>query len=299
MQSLQICLLALLLPQAASGFVVKGGLAGRVAHRVRLLAKDDGIDSQHTNLLDRRSLIQQLTAASAASALSTVLPMPSIAAGTNGKVVIFGGSGYVGAYVDQILVSRGYSVVSVSRSEPSDQKAKVAAILGSPLDGVEYVSLDASSADLSGVLKGASVVVSCVGAIGSGSDIRLTNGAVNAYIADSAKAAGVDRFVYVSVADELAVGPAKLVLSDYFAGKAEAEAAVIRDFGSDKSLIVRPGIITGAPPGQLRPPGPPNVKPSLVRDVAKAVAYGAIGEKSGTVEGNFAIAGAAQKFARA
>ena len=59
--------------------------------------------------MSRRSLLEVSTAA----AFSAVLPFPSpsLAADDKGKVVVFGGSGYVGAYVSEILAGKGYSVI--------------------------------------------------------------------------------------------------------------------------------------------------------------------------------------------
>ena len=93
------------------------------------------------------------------------------------------------------------------------------AILGAPVSGVEYVQLDASAAELAPVLKGASAVLSCVGIAPGGANQRDGNGLVNVKIADAAKAAGIDKFVYLSVASELANGPAKFLLGDYLKGK--------------------------------------------------------------------------------
>jgi len=250
---------------------------------------DDGGILPVKNLMDRRSaIVGALSSIAAVTVNAVALPSPAIAEGKS-KIVVFGGSGYVGAYVGQILSSQGYNVVSVSRSSPSDQNAKITKILGKPLSGIEYLSLDASTDDLSGALKGATAVISCVGVAPGGKNQRAGNGAVNVRIADSSKAAGIKRFVYISVASELANGPAKFLLGDYLKGKAEAEAAVLQDFGSSDSLVVKPGIIAGGPPGEIRPPGPPGAKPASVEDVAKAVVAGALGQKSGTIDGNSAI----------
>ena len=205
-----------------------------------------------------------------------------------GKVVIFGGSGYVGAYASQMLLQKGYEVVSVSRKSEAEQAEKVRAILGTGLSKVDYRSLDASSADLSGVLKGASAVISCVGIAPGGTNQRDGNGKVNVRIADAVKAAGIERFVYLGVASELSNGPIKFLFGDYVKGKAEATAAVTKDFGQ-AALIVNPGIIAGAPPGEIRPPGPPGMAPVPVEAVAKAAVAGAIGLKSGTIDGNDSI----------
>jgi len=245
-------------------------------------------------LLDRRSFV--VSVGGAAAAFSALSPA-ALAQQDKGRIVVFGGSGYVGSHVGQMLSQQGYKVVSVSRSSPADQAAKVSAILGAakapPADNIEYVSLDAGTADLSGVLKGAQAVVSCVGAAPGSADQRAGNGAVNVRIADAAGAAGIPRFVYVSVASQVANGPAKFLLGDYFKGKAEAEAAVTQDFGADARLVVKPAIIAGGPPGEIRPPGPPGIKPVAVESVAEAIVAGALGRFSGTLDGNDAIIAAA------
>ena len=133
----------------------------------------------------------------------------------------------VGAFASQLLLGQGCDVVSVSRKTPAEQADKVKAILGQGLSSVDFVSLDASTADLSGVLSGASAVISCVGIAPGGANQRDGNGKVNVRIADAAKAAGVDKFVYLGVASELANGPAKFLFGDYIKGKGEAEAAAI------------------------------------------------------------------------
>ena len=45
-------------------------------------------------------------------------------------------------------------------------------------------------------------------------------------------------------------------------GKGEAEAAVLKDFPTS-SLVLKPGIIAGAPPGELRPPGNVDISSSV------------------------------------
>lgn len=207
------------------------------------------------------------------------------------KVVVFGGSGYVGAFASQLLLDQGCDVVSVSRKTPAEQADKVKSILGQGLSSVDFVSLDASTADLSNVLNGASAVISCVGIAPGGANQRDGNGKVNVRIADAAKAAGVEKFVYLGVASELANGPAKFLFGDYVKGKGEAEAAVVKDYGS-AALILKPGIIAGGPPGELRPPGPPGMAPVAVEAVAKAAVAGALGKTAGKIDGNNAIAAA-------
>lgn len=231
-------------------------------------------------MMDRRSLL-----ISGSAAACWISASPSMAE-SGKKVVVIGGSGYVGAHVDKLLVEQGYTVVSVARSSVDEQARKVKAILGTSIP-IEYRSLDASKDDLKDVLAGSTAVVSCVGVIPGGQNQLDGNGAVNVRIAQ--QAANIDRLVYVSVASELANGPAKFLLRDYMTGKAQAEAAVQSTFGPERSLVVKPAIIAGGPPGELRPPGPPGMTAVAVEDVARAVVAGATGSLKGIVDGNAAI----------
>ena len=88
--------------------------------------------------------------------------------------------------------------------------------------------------------------------------------------------------VYISVASAISDGPGKFIFGDYMKGKKMAEAAVTADFGPEKSLIIKPAIISGGPPG---PPGPPGVPPVPVDAVARAAVAGALGKKSGVLDG--------------
>ena len=110
------------------------------------------------------------------------------------------------------------------------------------------------------------------------------NGAVNERIADAAKKAKVGRLVYISVASAISEGTGKLLFADYVKGKAQAEAAVKKDFGD--YMIIKPAVISGGPPG---PPGPPGVPPVPVEAVAKAAVAGALGKASGVFDGADAI----------
>jgi len=241
--------------------------------------------------MDRRAF----ASASAAGAFATLQGgVGAATAADKPKIVVFGGSGYVGAYTSQLLVEKGASVIAVSRKSPSEQAEKVKGILGKSLSGVEYRQLDALSADLSDVVSGASAVVSCIGIAPGGANMRDGNGLVNVRIADASKAAGVPKLVYLGLASELAQGPIKFVFGDYVKGKAEAEAAVSKDFGAN-ALVIKPGIIAGGPPGEVRPPGPPGMTPVPVEAVARAAVAGALGElDGGKVDGNAAIVAASK-----
>ena len=200
---------------------------------------------------------------------------PALAAG--GKVVVVGGAGFVGTEISHLLATQGVKVVSVSRRSAAAQAQKV-----QYEQFVDFVSLDASKDDLSSVFKGASAVISCVG-VAPGQKNQLDgNGAVNERIADAAKKAKVGRLVYISVASAISEGTGKLLFADYVKGKQQAEAAVQRNYGSGGSLIIRPGVISGGGPGL---PPPPGVPPVPVDAVARAAVAGALGKKSGILDG--------------
>ena len=84
----------------------------------------------------------------------------------------------------------------------------------------------------------------------------------------------------------LSSGPAKFLLGDYFKGKADAESSFVKEFGKDKSLIIKPAIVEGGTPGEIRPPGPPGVKAVDVEALAKVVVSGAVGDLTGVIDGN-------------
>ena len=132
------------------------------------------------------------------------------------------------------------------------------------------------------MFKGASAVISCVGVAPGQKNQLAGNGAVNERIADAAKKAKVGRLVYISVASAISEGTGKLLFADYVKGKQQAEAAVQRNYGGGSSLIIRPGVISGGGPGL---PPPPGVPPVPVDAVARAAVAGALGKKSGILDG--------------
>ena len=48
-------------------------------------------------------------------------------------------------------------------------------------------------------------------------------------------------------------------------------------------------VLKGGTPGEIRPPGPPGVKPVDVESLAKVVVSGAVGDLTGSIDGNEAI----------
>jgi nucleoside-diphosphate-sugar epimerase len=204
---------------------------------------------------------------------------------------------------------------------------------GKPVDGastaraVDLADDAAARATLADALRDADCVVSCVGVIGTDDDaMRAGNGTYNARAIESAKAAGVRRFVYVSVASVVpdVVGKTPL-MRGYFDGKRAAEACVRENYAESDYFIVKPSFIYGGDAFSLTPPrvtktygdvlakvlgsGPIKAlaakapgpialtlaEPVSVDDVADACAAGALGKYSASnvVDGTDAIKAAA------
>jgi len=247
--------------------------------------------------LSRRSVL--VAPAAAAIAVAGWPARRAVAAGGSApKVVVVGGAGWVGSYVDQELARQGATVVSVSRSSAETQAARVFSNTGSVPQGLTFVSADASCDDLVKIFKGSDAVINCCGIAPGGENMFEGNGKVNVNVADAAKAAGVPKYVYIGVASNMGVtnGPARIALGDYFKGKAIAEAAVTADYESTSSLIIKPAAVRGAPAGESRPPSPPGAASVYPAALAKAAVSGALGFQSGVLDGAQAINNAATSF---
>jgi len=152
------------------------------------------------------------------------------------RLVVVGGSGYVGSHIMRAALARGASVASVSR------RGKPVASVSPPLDRAEWISADVQdSAALQNAMKGADAVISCLGAFGSNEFMRRVNGEQNEKIISAAAAGGVERFVYISAAP---FGPIEKLIPGYFEGKRAAEAAVSKHFG-DRGTVIQPGMVYG------------------------------------------------------
>lgn len=151
------------------------------------------------------------------------------------KVVVIGGSGFVGSAICKAAISKGIEVVSVSRSgRPSNTSSWVDQVTWVPGD-VFYLNWDE-------VLVGATAVVSTIGGFGSEEQMKRINGDANIAAVNAAYDFGVPKFVLISVHDYNL--PSFLLSSSYFTGKRQAESEVLSKFPRS-GVVLRPAFIYG------------------------------------------------------
>lgn len=92
-------------------------------------------------------------------------------------------------------------------------------------------------------LQGAYAAISCVGGFGSQAEMLRVNGTANAAAIATAKAAGVERFVYIS-AHVPNVPGLDYALSGYIQGKKQAEEELLRSYPQG-GVVLRPWVIYG------------------------------------------------------
>ena len=151
-----------------------------------------------------------------------------------GKLVtIFGGTGYIGNYVAQSLLSRGARVRLASRAPDKAQSLKPLANLGQ----LQLMPCDITREEhVAAALEGAHYVVNLVGAFSG--DLNKLMGEAPGTIARLAQAAGVTALVHVSAIGADASSP-----TAYARGKALGEERVRTAFPT--ATILRPSIVFG------------------------------------------------------
>lgn len=151
------------------------------------------------------------------------------------KLLVLGGSGFVGSHVCREALDRGLTVASLSRSGRSS-------IRDSWANHITWHQGNLLLPDtLKEALSGATAVISCVGGFGSNSHMYKINGTANINAIRAAAEQGVKRFVYVSATD---FGLVNYLLQGYYAGKRAAETELLTKFPYS-GVILRPGFIYG------------------------------------------------------
>ena len=151
---------------------------------------------------------------------------------------VFGGSGFIGRYVVQLLAQQDY-VVRVAVRDPAGAR-----FLQTQGRVGQIVPLAASVTDPAAIaraVEGAEVVVNLVGILFERrpGDFHRLQGEAPGAIAAAAKAAGVEHFVHLS-----AIGADPASPSLYARSKAEGEAGVRAAF--PEATILRPSVVFGA-----------------------------------------------------
>ncbi|XP_011626911.1 uncharacterized protein At1g32220, chloroplastic isoform X2 [Amborella trichopoda] len=151
------------------------------------------------------------------------------------KIIVLGGSGFVGSAICKAAVSNGIEVISLSRSgRPSYSESWI--------DQVTWTTGDVFYANWEQLLNGATAMVSTIGGFGSEVQMKKINGEANVTAVDAAMKFGVPKFILISVHDYNF--PSFLLSSGYFTGKRQAESEVLSKF-PNSGVVLRPGFIYG------------------------------------------------------
>lgn len=151
------------------------------------------------------------------------------------KLVVLGGSGFVGSAICKAAVSNGIEVVSLSRSgRPRISETWV--------DQVSWLPGDVFYANWDEVLIGATAVVSTLGGFGNEEQMKRINGEANVVAVTAAKEYGVPKYILISVHDYNL--PPFLLESGYFTGKRKAESEVLSRY-PNAGVVLRPAFIYG------------------------------------------------------
>lgn len=157
----------------------------------------------------------------------------------NGKVLLLGGSGFLGSYVARRLSARGMRIVVPSRRYEHVKHLTV-------LPTVKIVEADIhDDVALAGLVAGQDALINLVGILRGGNGWPYGSGFARAHVdlpcraAMAAASAEIHRVVHVSALHALADAP-----SGYLRSKAAGEAAVRAAF--PEATILRPSVIFGA-----------------------------------------------------
>ncbi|KAH9753374.1 NAD(P)-bd dom domain-containing protein [Citrus sinensis] len=190
-------------------------------------------------------------------------PIDVVADVKSERVVVLGGSGFVGSAICKAAVSKGIEVISLSRIVVIENTIfssivfllfsfiifglKSKTFITSQHGSNKFQSLDCNAGDVfyvnwDEVLTGATAVVSTIGGVGSEEQMLRINGEANVVAVNAAKEYGVPKFILISVHDYNL--PSFLLSSAYFTGKRKAESEVLSKY-PNSGVVLRPAFIYG------------------------------------------------------
>ncbi|KAH9687408.1 NAD(P)-bd dom domain-containing protein [Citrus sinensis] len=186
-------------------------------------------------------------------------PIDVVADVKSERVVVLGGSGFVGSAICKAAVSKGIEVISLSRIlviENTIFSSIVFLLCSFIIFGLKsktfitsqtvklysYCVGDVFYVTWDEVLTGATAVVSTIGGVGSEEQMLRINGEANVVAVNAAKEYGVPKFILISVHDYNL--PSFLLSSAYFTGKRKAESEVLSKY-PNSGVVLRPTFIYG------------------------------------------------------
>ncbi len=190
--------------------------------------------------VSRRRFFQNIATSSIAVGTMIAFGPQSMAHAASPKVLVLGGTGFVGSRVVKKLQDMGIEVLSTSRD---GRDGTIALDVSTPgLDVMKTVEE---------IAKGCTAVISTIGSIGTDQD--LTVNSATGLAALGAKAAQVNQFVYISVAPEVKEFAKNIdFLKPYMTGKSFSQDAVISNFA--KATLIEPTFVYGGDSFNLNPP---------------------------------------------
>ncbi|GAX24618.1 hypothetical protein FisN_21Lh281 [Fistulifera solaris] len=163
-----------------------------------------------------------------------------VEAAPTSKVLVLGGTGFIGSRVVQQLQRAGISVTATSRDGRDGTVALDILTTDHVVDRVKELAT------------GCQAVISCWGAIGTAND-NVINSA-SGLAAKGAKAAGVDRFVSFGIAPEVVQAASGIeFIQPYIQGKQFAKQSIQSLFG-ESGVIIEPTFVHGGDSFGVNPP---------------------------------------------
>jgi nucleoside-diphosphate-sugar epimerase len=171
---------------------------------------------------------------------ATALYGERVEATPTSKVLVLGGTGFIGSRVVQQLKDAGISVTATSRDGRDETVALDILTTDNVVDRVKELAT------------GCQAVISCWGAIGTANDNVINSS--SGWAAKGAKAAGVDRFVSFGIAPEVVQATSGIAfIQPYILGKEFAKQSIQSLFG-DSGVIIEPTFVHGGDSFGVNPP---------------------------------------------